>query len=384
MDKFIETYVMKPKVAIIFPKYAPNDSSHYPYWYKVFNQASKALDLCVVFETPNKILKGNRHKEANEFGLHTIHQHTTLKPFNLFDRFFILLKLRFQGYSHFYIHYSIWSLLISKVITTLFGGTTYLWDCEYYEKTIPNKLLVQALKWTDVIVTGHQKIADQYKKILNLPNKNIKVVRNWVIDKKHEEVNRINKKQYKIQNTIFNILFIHHLSPRKGTRELPAIIKQVTKKIQNVHFTIVGDGPDYDWLKIKLKQQFNHLTIQQFNNLVTLTGSLPKKEVDKLWHHADLFIMPSRAEGFPRVVLEAQKYGVPYVATDVGCVREISPQDQQKYIVSLTELNIFPDRICDLIELNISNCKKLKESNLLNSQKYTLDKTVNKYIQLFI
>jgi glycosyltransferase involved in cell wall biosynthesis len=40
---------------------------------------------------------------------------------------------------------------------------------------------------------------------------------------------------------------------------------------------------------------------------------------------ADLYLMPSEEEGFPRVLLEAMASGCPFVAFDVGGVRDILP-----------------------------------------------------------
>jgi glycosyltransferase involved in cell wall biosynthesis len=41
----------------------------------------------------------------------------------------------------------------------------------------------------------------------------------------------------------------------------------------------------------------------------------------------DLLILPSDSEGFPLVLLEAMAHGVPFVATDVGGVRELANPD---------------------------------------------------------
>jgi glycosyltransferase involved in cell wall biosynthesis len=292
----------------------------------------------------------------------------------------ILLKLRFQGYDNFYIHYSIWSLFITKLITNIAGGKTYLWDCEYYKKNIPNRLLVYALKWTNVIVTGHPKIADQYKKILKLPAKPVGIVHNWAFDKSNLT------KPTKKENTSFtNILFVHHISSRKGSRQLPAIIQNTITKLKSLqnnelkplHFTIIGDGPDLTWLKQKTK-------LHNMQSYVTFTGKLNHNLTKRYWREADIFIMPSRSEGFPRVLLEAQLYGVPYVATDVGCVREISPKAINKFIVPKSKLNMFPETILKLIELSDKEKKQIKSTLILNAKKYSLKKASSQFIKLFM
>ena len=65
---------MKPKVVIIFPKFKQDDASHYPYWYKLFKQASQSLDLLILFESGDK---------SRGFGqVKTWQQKIQIKPFN--------------------------------------------------------------------------------------------------------------------------------------------------------------------------------------------------------------------------------------------------------------------------------------------------------------
>jgi colanic acid/amylovoran biosynthesis glycosyltransferase len=57
-----------------------------------------------------------------------------------------------------------------------------------------------------------------------------------------------------------------------------------------------------------------------------LLGSVPHDRVRSLYAAADLFMMPSYTEGFPRVLLEAMAMCVPIASTEVGGVREILPR----------------------------------------------------------
>lgn len=51
--------------------------------------------------------------------------------------------------------------------------------------------------------------------------------------------------------------------------------------------------------------------------------ALPERELMGLYKRADLFLTASRTECQPLVILDAIAAGVPYVSTDVGCVRSL-------------------------------------------------------------
>ncbi len=58
---------------------------------------------------------------------------------------------------------------------------------------------------------------------------------------------------------------------------------------------------------------------------LSLRGSLPQPEVDRLLSAADLFVFPSRYEGFGMAPLEAIRAGVPVLATRAGALPEALP-----------------------------------------------------------
>jgi glycosyltransferase involved in cell wall biosynthesis len=56
---------------------------------------------------------------------------------------------------------------------------------------------------------------------------------------------------------------------------------------------------------------------------VTLLGWRGRTEVQSLYAHADLLIMPSRWEGLPLVALEAMRANLPILATRAGGLAEV-------------------------------------------------------------
>jgi glycosyltransferase involved in cell wall biosynthesis len=102
---------------------------------------------------------------------------------------------------------------------------------------------------------------------------------------------------------------VGRLDTQKGFDVLVAALAQ----LPDVHCVLIGDGPERDAILAAAQQH-------DVGDRLTLTGRLddPADRVAEL----DVFVLPSRFEGFPLVVLEAMLAGVPVVATDVGAVRE--------------------------------------------------------------
>lgn len=91
----------------------------------------------------------------------------------------------------------------------------------------------------------------------------------------------------------------------------------------NIEWTHIGDGPDFEYLKSKIKKEKkNHIT-------VNLLGRISNKEVLSFYkkHHFDMFVNMSTSEGVPVAIMEAMSFGIPILATNVGSTsEEVHPQ----------------------------------------------------------
>ncbi|MGB4557956.1 MAG: glycosyltransferase [Burkholderiaceae bacterium] len=80
--------------------------------------------------------------------------------------------------------------------------------------------------------------------------------------------------------------------------------------------TLVGAGPDQD----RIEQAISNFQLQQH---ITLTGALNQDAVRTHFAQADIFVLPSLAEGIPVVLMEAMSSGVPCVTTPVNGIPEL-------------------------------------------------------------
>jgi glycosyltransferase involved in cell wall biosynthesis len=93
----------------------------------------------------------------------------------------------------------------------------------------------------------------------------------------------------------------------KGVFDLPGIDQGLRDRGVRVEWTIAGGGPDEKELRARWA----------FNSDVRWVGALPAFELAALYRHQDLFIMPSRTEGFPVGLLEAMAAGLVPLATAI-------------------------------------------------------------------
>ena len=100
----------------------------------------------------------------------------------------------------------------------------------------------------------------------------------------------------------------------KGFDKVIDLLPELSRKIDNLVYIIVGEGDD----KPRLMEKVRRLGI---TDQVIFTGFIPESQKADYYRLADAYVMPSRGEGFGFVFLEAMACGIPVVASkiDGGC-----------------------------------------------------------------
>jgi len=66
---------------------------------------------------------------------------------------------------------------------------------------------------------------------------------------------------------------------------------------------------------------------------VRIDGPVAHEELPEVYREADVFVLPSLAEGMPNVVLEAVSSGLPVVGTRVAGMRELVREGENGWLV---------------------------------------------------
>jgi len=108
--------------------------------------------------------------------------------------------------------------------------------------------------------------------------------------------------------------FVGRLSEEKGLQTLLEAVAAIRSKVPRARLLIAGTGPIEHRLR-KFVQDTN------LGDSVSFMGFC--SNVFEMMGDLDVFVLPSRTEGCPIVVLEAMAMGVPVVATNVGGTPEL-------------------------------------------------------------
>jgi colanic acid/amylovoran biosynthesis glycosyltransferase len=113
-----------------------------------------------------------------------------------------------------------------------------------------------------------------------------------------------------------SVLCVGRLVPVKGQLVLLEAIAELVRCGHDVRLGLVGGGPMQDALAAAAKR----LGIEHY---VELTGPLGHPDVLERIRAADVFCLPSFAEGVPVVLMEAMALGVPVLSTRVMGIPEL-------------------------------------------------------------
>ncbi|MBN2466135.1 glycosyltransferase family 4 protein, partial [candidate division WOR-3 bacterium] len=150
----------------------------------------------------------------------------------------------------------------------------------------------------------------------------------------------------------------------KGFDDLIQAVSLARRRGLAMELSLVGSGRN--------QESFERFA-RESGQPVSFLGELPGAEaVREVLGKSHLFVLVSRSEGLPRVMLEAMAQALPCIGTDVGGTREILPAE---YVVpigdsialadKLVEVARDPDRLARMSEENLRRARRFADEVLM-------------------
>ena len=148
---------------------------------------------------------------------------------------------------------------------------------------------------------------------------------------------------------------------RKGNLELIQAVSLLKKKGYDIKIRFVGEIRDDSPEKVKaFAKKFG------VEDNIEFLGYINRTELDAFLSSSDLFVLPTKAEGLPRVIIEAMAKGLPTITTPVsGCPELIS----EHFLVDYYDIESLAGRIRELID-NPQLFEQTSKENFVKSWQY--------------
>lgn len=307
----------------------------------------------------------------------------------------IIFALTKQGYSHIFIRISWVAAVVAIVVSFISKLKTYYWlsgqggfenyrnlkwGIEKFKLFIVSRLPFIFIKtFITQFVTGPETMKTYFvkegavseDKILVLYN-DIDTKRFDILDGKSKESLKI-KLGYRPEEKI--IFFAHRFSPvRRTMYYVPYIFDKLSGAIsENYIVVMAGSGPEETELKLEINKS-------PFNARIKMLGSIPNALIQEYYQISDVFINPTYAEGFPRVLIEAMASGLPFVTTDAGGIKDIVGERQKEYMVDKNDRDSFAVKLIELCK-NEDKRATLSAENIKVVKRFSTDKVADMYVE---
>jgi glycosyltransferase involved in cell wall biosynthesis len=177
--------------------------------------------------------------------------------------------------------------------------------------------------------------------------------------------------KYKIPKNRKLLLYVARLEPDANLEFLLKAFKMVWKAVDDVQLMIVGGG--------SLERELAELVSRNsFGEYITITGFLPKIQVNKIYGVADIFVYPKTLDPEPLAVVESLAAGTPVVAVE-GTANDFV-RDNAEGLITKFEVADFAKGITELLrrdqlrlELKMRSRAKAQEFRASNCTHFLLE-----------
>ena len=161
---------------------------------------------------------------------------------------------------------------------------------------------------------------------------------------------------------------------QKGHRILLKAIEMVINVVPQLKLLVVGSGPEKD----KLERFVN---THQLSDQVLFLGF--RKDIESLLTTVDIVAVPSLAEGFPFIMLEAMAAGKPVVASDLPGIRECIQDGVSGLLVEPGNPEQLADALLYLLTHPTDAVAMGRRAKRIVTNKYDLDDMLIKLNRLY-
>ncbi len=181
-------------------------------------------------------------------------------------------------------------------------------------------------------------------------------------------------------NETIQLLYTGRIDMAKGLSELLDALAFLIQKNIKTHLNIVGwELGGGDLIKNEL---LDKATLNHTNHNITFHGfKSVGEDLNTMYRNADIYVLPSYHEGFPRTIWEAMANSLPVITTRVGSIPSTLTHLQNAYLINSKDSNQLAIAILEIIKNPILRQKLIKNGFEMAAEN-TLEIQTKKIIEI--
>jgi len=221
------------------------------------------------------------------------------------------------------------------------------------------------LRFADKVIAISKNDFSLFSRIIS---KNLILVELGVRLDKFFAINSVKKDENKI-------ISVGRISKNKMTNQLLDIFSIISKKNNNIKFSIIGD--DWEGLVQELERQKEKLGLK---NKVVFSGKVSEKELMRHYANAGFFVSASRFESFGITTIEAMAAGCIPIVNDIESFRNFIEIGKDGYITDFSDTEKTAELILMALE---NNPKEIRKSAVAKAHEFEWKNKINKIIKIY-
>ena len=170
-------------------------------------------------------------------------------------------------------------------------------------------------------------------------------------------------------DSVFRVIFVGQITLRKGLQYLLQAFEEL--KLPQAELLFIGNvDPAMEPILRRYDGVFKHIP------------SLPKVELSKYYSNSSVFVIPSLADSFALVVLEAMACGVPVIVTEHTGSKEMITEGVEGFIVPIRDVEALKEKILFLYE-NRDVCQAMGDAASRRAQQVTWDGLEQRAVEMY-
>lgn len=202
-------------------------------------------------------------------------------------------------------------------------------------------------------------------------NENVIVINNAIDSDKFkydkEEAERLKSNMNLSKKNVIG--FVGRFSDQKNPLFLIDICNEIIKSIPNSIFLLVGDGE----LEVEMKNKISQLGIDEYFRFLG-----KRDDINSLMQVMDVMLLPSKFEGLPVVVIEAQASGLPCVISN-NITKEVDITGLVEFVGLDESLEIWSQKVKECLKKN-----RIDTQNKIIESKYDIKHNVKEIEMYYI